>query len=133
MRPVAYSQAEFPPFAAVRVQLGFLLPPGRSVPAKLDTGSTITVAPRSILHEAGALATGRLAKCLAYDGSAREWPLYEVHLTIADDRWPDDVQREFRDLLVLGVEGQTEVLLGRDVLAAWQLHLDGPQSRYSVE
>jgi hypothetical protein len=50
-----------------------------------------------------------------------------------DVRWPEGAGREFERALVLGIEGETEVLLGRDVLAAWCLHLDGPQSRYSVE
>ncbi len=133
MRYVAYSQAEFPPFPTVWIQFSYLFTPRRAVAAKLDTGATVTLAPTSVLHEAGAPATGQIASCVAYDGLSAEWPVFEVNLEVVDARWPEDVQREFRQVLVLGVDGQAEVLLGRDVLAAWYLHLDGPNSRYSVE
>ncbi|MFO8081175.1 MAG: hypothetical protein R6V07_12855, partial [Armatimonadota bacterium] len=62
----------------------------------------------------------------------RSWPLYEVTVRVCDERWPDGIERQFDNALVLGVEGQAEVLLGRDILAAWHLHLDGPNSRYRV-
>ncbi len=133
MRRIAYSQEEFPPFPAVWVELHYLIEAKRSVLAKLDSGAARTVAPVPLLDEVGAVRQWRTALCRACDGERREWPVFEVDLTIVDPRWPDDVQRKFQRLLVLGVDGPAEVLIGRDVLAAWQLHLDGPQSRYSVE
>ncbi len=132
MSPVAYSQSEFPPFPAVQIELEYLMGTAEPVTAKMDTGATRTVVPTKLLDEIGAIRTGRVAQCQSYDGQQCEWPIYEVTLRVADDRWPDDVEREFDRILVLGVNGQAEVLLGRDILAAWSLQLDGPNSRYTV-
>jgi len=122
------------------------------VRAVLDTGATVTVIPTAILRSVGAYQlTGRTARCRGYDGATALLPLFEVDLAVDDPRWPDDLRVRFERLLVLGVTAPSqpdgdsagassrasgsapEVLIGLDVLAAWRLHLDGPQSRYSVE
>ncbi|MEA3403362.1 MAG: hypothetical protein U9R79_19115 [Armatimonadota bacterium] len=133
MSPICYSQSEFPPFPGLRVELEHLLGVTDPLLAKIDTGATRTVVPAALLDQVGAIRTGRVVSCRSYDGRKREWPLYEVTLHVTDDRWPDGVRRLFKNTLALGVAGPAEVLLGRDILAAWHLHLDGPRSRYRVE
>ena len=133
MSYISYSQSEFPPFPALRAEFEYLLNATRSVTAKIDTGASRTIVPERLLEEVGAIRTGRVVFCQSYDGDERQWPVYEVTIRVCDDRWPGGLQREFANMRVLGVKGQTEVLLGRDILAAWNLHLDGPNSRYAVE
>ena len=133
MSYISYSQSEFPPFAAVAIEFESLLGATDPVRAKIDTGATRTVVPTALLDAVGAIRTGRIVSCQSYDGVERNWPLYEVTLRIVDDRWPNSAGKKFWDAVVLGVEGQTEVLLGRDILAAWHLHMDGPNSRYAAE
>ncbi|HCA46386.1 MAG TPA: hypothetical protein DEP45_03210 [Armatimonadetes bacterium] len=76
--------------------------------------------------------------CRGYDGTAHLLPVYEVDLSVDDPRWPADVAGSFPGLLVIGVgrgdaDGEDcEILLGRDVLSAWHLHLDGRNSLYTV-
>jgi len=116
--------------------------------AKIDTGAFMTAVPRRVLEDVGASRSFRRVTCRAYDGVAAQWPVYLVDLQVVDPRWPPNVEARFDVLEVLGVGPPTphaedadlesgvadpHVLLGRDVLAAWRLHLDGPQSRYSVE
>jgi predicted aspartyl protease len=132
MSHIRYSHSEFPPFPAVAIELECLLGATDPMRAKIDTGATRTIVPTNVLDAVGAIRTGRTVSCRSYDGTDRRWPLYEVALCIVDDRWPDSVEKWFDDVVVLGVEGQAEVLLGRDILAAWNLHLDGPNARYSV-
>lgn len=133
MSYIRYSQSEFPPFAAVAIELEYLLGATDPIRAKIDTGATRTIVPANLLDGVGAIRSGRTVSCQSYDGEERRWPLYEVTLHITDDRWPARVEALFEDTLVIGVEGQTEILLGRDILAAWHLHLDGPKARYAVE
>lgn len=133
VKAIPYRQTEFPPFPAVQIQLEHLLGATEPIGAKIDTGASRTVVPTGLLECAGAIRTGRTATCRAYDGTPCTWPIYQVTLRVVDVRWPEGAGREFERALVLGIEGETEVPLGRDVLAAWRLHLDGPQSRYSVE
>ncbi|MGM0491561.1 MAG: hypothetical protein ACQER1_01345, partial [Armatimonadota bacterium] len=112
MSLMSYSQSEFPPFPATMVELEYLLGVTDPAPAKIDTGATRTIAPTGLLDQAGAIRTGRTVVCLSYDGQARSWPLYEVTVRVCDERWPDGIERQFDNALVLGVEGQAEVLLG---------------------
>jgi hypothetical protein len=120
--------------------------------AAIDTGATTTVMPSHVLKEVGAFRlTGRNVLCRGYDGAAALLPLYEVSLLIEDHRWPDHARPQFDDTLVIGANtpeplqpplpgtpdalrpDQPQALLGLDILAAWHLHLDGPNSRYAVE
>jgi len=110
---------------------------------KIDTGASRTIVPIRILEEIGAYRRPRqVVVCQSYDGSRRLLPVYEVDLSVDDPRWPDGVEAEFLATLVVGVSGSgdnemngaddCEVLLGRDVLSAWHLHLDGRSSHYTV-
>jgi hypothetical protein len=132
MSYIRYTQSEFPPFPAVGVELVSPLDVTSSVRARIDTGASRTVVPVSLLEEVGAIRTGRTVSCRSCDGADRHWPVYELTIPVCDEGWPDGLERKFDDARVPGVKGQTEVLLGRDVFAAWSLHLDGPNSRYSV-
>lgn len=133
MTYITYSQHEFPPSPAVHVELEYLLSVTDPVRAKIDTGATRTIVPARLLEEVGAIRTGRTVSCLSYDGEERRWPVYEVTIRVCDENWPTAVADAFESSSVLGVEGQAEVLLGRDIIAAWHLHLDGRNSRYAVE
>jgi predicted aspartyl protease len=132
MSAISYSESEFPPFPAVQIGLRYLLGTSEPMLAKIDTGATRTIVPKHLLEEAGAIRTGRVASCVSYSGERQSWPIYEVTLRVLDARWPEAAPTTFESILVLGVEGQAEVLLGRDILAAWKLELDGPNSHYSV-
>ena len=147
---VPYRQSdEWPPVIAARLRLSDLLCT-RSVEiwGKIDTGAFMTAVPRRVLEALGASRSFRRVRCKGYDGASAEWPVYLVDLQVVDLRWPPEVETRFETIEVMGVgpaapqagdaevaSGATDahVLLGRDVLAAWRLHLDGPQSRYSVE
>lgn len=124
---------EWRPFPAVRIVLSDLL--GRRsarLSAKIDTGAFMTVAPCQLLERIEADRLSRNEECAAYDGRTEVWPVFVVSIAVVDPRWPEGVERRFEAIDVLGVDGPSEVLLGRDVLAAWHLHLDGPNSRYTV-
>jgi len=131
--------AEWPAFPAVKVQLsGVIRLHAVSAWGKIDTGASRTIVPIRVLEQIGAYRLPRqTATCKGYDGTRRVLPIYQVDLSVDHPQWPDEVTWEFRSALVLGVgkavtEAQYEVLLGRDILAAWHLHLDGPNGRYSV-
>jgi predicted aspartyl protease len=124
---------EWRPFPAVRVLLSDLL--GRRsarLSAKIDTGAFMTIAPLRLLERLDANRLSRREECAAYDGRTEVWPVFVISVAVVDPRWPNGVARQFEAIDVLGVDGQAEVLLGRDILAAWHLHLDGRNSRYTV-
>jgi hypothetical protein len=132
---------EWPAVPAVRIQIGGALGL-RTVTTwgKIDTGASRTIVPSGILEEVGAFRRPRqVVACRGYDGTTRLLPLYEVDLSVDDPRWPEDVESQFSSCLVVAVttdvdseHSACEVLLGRDILAAWHLHLDGRNSRYTV-
>jgi hypothetical protein len=107
---------------------------------KIDTGASRTVVPTRTLRQVGAYRHPRqVARCRAYDGTQRLLPVYEVNLTVDDPRWPAEVEMEFLSTTVVGISAGAdaedeycEVLLGRDLIAAWRLHLDGRNNCYSV-
>lgn len=124
---------DWPPVAAASVVVTDLLGErSERVSAKIDTGSFMTIVPRRLLERIQANRTNRERGCAGYDGQVMSWPVFIVTLAIADPRWPDDVTLSFEAIDVLGVDGPAEVLLGRDVLSAWHLHLDGRSSHYTV-
>jgi len=92
----------------------------------------MTIAPQWLLQRIEADEASRREECTAYDGHASIWPVFVVGIAVIDPRWPPDVERRFEAIDVLGVNGPAEVLLGRDVLSAWHLHLDGRSSHYTV-
>lgn len=132
---------EWPAFPAVRLQISGALGL-HTVYAwgKIDTGASRTIVPTRILKQVGAYRHPRqVAGCKGYDGTRRLLPVYAVDLCVDDRRWPEDVPHEFTSTVVVGVSGgddsaedDGEILLGRDILAAWHLHLDGRSSHYTV-
>lgn len=134
MTAIPYQRArEWPPFPAVSVSVSNLMAErAESVSAKIDTGAFMTVMPRRLLERIQADETPRERECTSYGGHSNVWPVFIVGLEVLDPRWPDDVERRFEAIDVLGVDGPAEVLLGRDVLAAWHLHLDGRNGHYTV-
>ena len=124
---------DWPPDPAASVIVTDLLGErAERVSAKIDTGSFMTIVPRRLLERIQANRTNRERVCAGYDGQAMVWPVFIVAVAIADPRWPDDVTLSFEAIDVLGVDGPAEVLLGRDILSAWHLHLDGRNSHYTV-
>jgi hypothetical protein len=130
---------EWPAFPAVRIKVrGAAGLHEVNVWAKIDTGASRTIVPFRLLEQVGAYRLPRrTAACKGYDGTRRVLPMYEVDLFVEDPGWPAEVGAEFESAMVLAVgdgnsDGACEVLLGRDILAAWHLHLDGRNSRYTV-
>ena len=124
---------DWPPVPAASVIVTDLLGErAERVSAKIDTGSFMTIVPRRLLERIQANRTNRERVCAGYAGQVMVWPVFIVAVAIADPRWPDDVTLSFEAIDVLGVDGPAEVLLGRDILSAWHLHLDGRSSRYTV-
>lgn len=104
--PVAYVDAQI-----AHPQTGA----AQTVPAKLDTGASRTVIPKSV---AAALNLKTMGKMLAqgFDGSLDRYPVYYIALEVAGVR--------FSTLEVIAAE-RKDVLLGRDVLNHFVLTLDG--------
>lgn len=135
---------EWPPFPAVSVMITDLLGQrGVNVCAKIDTGSFMTIVPCLIIEYLEADRTIEGMKCWGYDGHESRLSGFLVNIYVTHPQWPSDVPRAFEGIDVLAVDAEAaahteglkataEVLLGRDVLAAWYLHLDGPNSRYRV-
>ncbi len=145
MRWLQYSQtAEWPPFPSVPVLITDLLGErGVGVQAKIDTGAFMTIVPYRVVEYLRADCTTKSIRCWGYDGHCSNLSGFLVNVYIDHPHWPSEAVRAFEgiDVLAVNVDGAAdtdaptpalEMLLGRDILAAWNLHLDGPKSRYSV-
>ena len=147
MNWISYRQtAETVPYQCLHVRMSTRL---RAV---IDSGATSTVIPADVLRNVGAFKLiGRDVRCIGHDGTATLLPLFEADLTVEHPRWPDDVQSHFSDAVIIGAPtrdrdqprlpgtaggldpAEPHALVGLDILAAWHLHLDGPNARYAVE
>lgn len=135
---IPYCQDEEPPYPGLKVMLqhhGEV-----EVWAKMDTGASITAVPVPLLDSVMAPTDGSMYHCMGYDGQIRKLCRYQLDIVVSDSRWPVGVQREFAGVVVMGVPAQeggsgetAEILIGRDLLEAWCLVLDGPRSRYAIK
>ena len=113
-----YAKQLTPPAPFVYVSVGCVATGGLipSLPAQVDTAADRTVLPRHVVDTLGLAEDGR-ALFQGFGSEIIELPLYLVEVCIQD----------FRPLLVRAVLGAAEshVLLGRDVLNAHRVLLDG--------
>lgn len=94
------------------------------LPAQIDTAADRTVLPRQVVATLGLAEDGR-ALFQGVGSEIFELPLYLVEVRIQD----------FRPLLVRAVLGAAEshILLGRDVLNDYHVHLEGPELSLEVD
>jgi len=95
-----------------------------NVPAQVDTGADRTVLPKAVVTALGLVEVG-LFLCEGFGSQVMNLPLYLVEVRLHD----------LPGLVVRAVLGEREpwVLLGRDVLNAYRLLLDGPQLALEID
>ena len=87
-------------------------------PAQVDTGADCTVLPRSVVSALDLVQVGQY-ECQGFQGEILPFPVFLVAVAI-HDLPPVEVRA------ILG-ERESFILLGRDVLNAHRIVLDGPQ------
>lgn len=112
------------PFVYVSVQCTATGASVTDQPAQIDTGADRSVLPKQLVTRLGLAEDGR-AMFQGFGGEIVELPLYLVEIHVLG----------LRPLLVRAVLGAAEshILLGRDVLNAHRVFLDGPQLALEVE
>ncbi len=120
-----YNQQVIPPAPFVHVTIR---PPDRrtalaDLPALLDTAADISVIPAAIAEQLGLVPLGEV-RISGFDGRLTSVLTFLVELTL----------RQFEPKAVRVVAGKDEpyVLLGRDILNAYRVVLDGPQGRLEI-
>ena len=93
-----------------------------AVPMLIDTGSDITVVPRSVAEAVGAALHPSRISVQFYSGAEETWD--EAHLTVGLARF------RFEGLFL--VAESSYGILGRNVLNLVLLTLDGPRLRWSI-
>lgn len=114
-----YNQQVSPPAPFVHVTVRGPLG-GRAVsdiPAQLDTAADLTVLPSRIVDELGLLEHDQI-ETLGFDGHVACLPTYLIQIQVH--------QFAPKAIEVLASRDEPHVLLGRDVLNAYRLVLDGP-------
>lgn len=94
------------------------------LPAQLDSAADRTVLPGSVVEALGLVEDGRVL-FQGFAGEVIELPVFLVEALVHD----------FRPLLIRAALGENEphILLGRDVLNAHRILLDGPQLALEIE
>ena len=92
-------------------------------PAQMDTGADRTVLPANLVEALGLVEDGRLF-FQGFTGSVAELPLFLVDVSV-HDLPPVSIRA------VLG-EAEPHILLGRDVLNAHHILLDGPDLKLGI-
>lgn len=94
------------------------------VEAVVDTGSVVTVVPLAVIERIGQrkFVPGR-ARVTVADGSYVEVPTYEVQVCIGKHTYP---------ISAVGMP-KPYLLLGRDILNKYLLHLDAPNKVWGTE
>jgi hypothetical protein len=94
------------------------------VPAQRDTAADRTVLPGRVVEALGLVEDGR-ALFEGFAGEVIELPLFLVEVRVHD----------FSPSLIRAVLGEKEphILLGRDILNAHRIVLDGPQLIFDIE
>ena len=121
-----YSKQLTPPAPFVYVSVGCVATGAlvSDLPAQIDTAADRTVLPKQLVATLGLAEDGR-ALFQGFVSEIVELPLYLVEIRIGD----------FRPLLVRAVLGAAEshILLGRDVLNAHRVVLEGPQLSLEID
>jgi predicted aspartyl protease len=121
-----YTQQVTPPAPFVYVSVGCVGTGAfvSDLPAQIDTAADRTVLPKQLVASLRLAEDGR-ALFQGFSSEIVELPLYLVEIRIQD----------LRPLLVRAVLGAAEwhILLGRDVLNAHRVLLDGPQLSLEVD
>ncbi len=91
-------------------------------PAQVDSGADCTVLPRFVVSALDLVQVGEY-ECQGFDGEIKRFPIFLVAVSV-HDLLPVEVRA------ILG-ERESYILLGRDVLNAHRIVLDGP--RLSLE
>jgi hypothetical protein len=89
----------------------------RDVPAQLDTAADRTVLPESLVKTLGLPQVGNM-KLGGFGGAVHTLPVYAVMLGVHD--------LPIQTLKVASHSEESWILLGRDVLNAYRVVLDGP-------
>ena len=120
----SYNQDVQPPapFLDVLVKHPWAPDKSRHVRAKLDTGADLSAIPQTIAEELELLAA-RTILVETYDGTQAKVETYFITLEAAQVR--------FRRLEVILVP-EENVLLGRDVLNHFYIHLNGPDLTFDL-
>lgn len=94
------------------------------LPAQLDTGADLTVVPGTVVQSLGLVEDGR-SLVQGFAGEERELPIYLLEIQVHD----------FQPVFTRVALGQNErfIILGRDVLNAHRILLDGPQLALEIE
>jgi predicted aspartyl protease len=93
------------------------------LPAQIDTAADRTVLPGPVVRSLGLVEDGRLS-FQGFAGDVIELPIFYVEIQVHD-------RPEVAVRAALG-EREPFILLGRDVLNALRLLLDGPQSALEI-
>jgi hypothetical protein len=106
------------PFVNVTLRHPTGTPEHRDVPAQIDSGADRSVFPEDLIRLMGLPQVGQLT-IGGLGGLQHTMPLFAVLLGVHD--------LPAEPLEVIGSRGEPWILLGRDVLNAHRLLLDGPQ------
>lgn len=121
-----YSHQLSPPAPFVKVTLRCPATGNRTddLPAQLDLAADRTVLPGSVVAGLGLVEDGR-ALFQGFAGEVIELPVFLVEIQVHD----------FAPMLIRSALGEKEpyILLGRDVLNAHRILLDGPQLAVEIE
>ena len=93
------------------------------MPAQIDTAADRTVLPDHVVQALGLAQMGRIAVG-GLGGGVQYLPTYAVRVAI--HLFPTQTVK------VVASSGEPWVLLGRDILNAYRLQLDGPQLTFEI-
>jgi predicted aspartyl protease len=112
------------PFVKVTVRCPTTGNQAPDLPAQIDTGADRTVVPGSVVQSLGLVEDGR-SVFQGFAGEEIELPIYLVEMQVHD--LPPVFTR-----VALG-EKEAFIILGRDVLNAHRILLDGPQLALEID
>lgn len=96
-----------------------------NVQMKIDTGSSRTALPFTVLNdEIEAIETATI-KCTDYEGVTKEHPIFIVDLKIQGNMIPD--------CEVVGTSNSFYGLIGRDILSRYMLRCGGPAQKFELD
>lgn len=98
-----------------------------TIQMKIDTGSSITVLPLSIIEKKlGVNKPLTLTSCTSYVGVSTQQPTYLFDFKIDGNT--------FTNIKTIGVDKKDDTgLIGRDILSKFFLKCDGPNQKFEME